>query len=115
MTISRSSSFSVGRVLSLMDQAALWVETVLMTVCLHLTVLQGWWACFAQHHGSTHLQQYQASANSMVVSACVTGVLEQHLQTTAETGKAALVKTAQGLAQAPTQLLQVLQGQGVGA
>lgn len=40
-------------------------------------------------------------------------VLEEHLQTTAETGKAALVKTAQGLVQAPTQLLQVLQGQGM--
>eukprot|EP00878_Enallax_costatus_P003177 GHUV01003377.1.p2 GENE.GHUV01003377.1~~GHUV01003377.1.p2 ORF type:complete len:431 (+),score=84.39 GHUV01003377.1:242-1534(+) len=56
--------------------------------------------------------QYMFDLRDVVVD--VQGVLEEHLQTTAETGKAALVKTAQGLAQAPTQLLQVLQGQGVG-
>jgi hypothetical protein len=38
-------------------------------------------------------------------------VLEEHLQTTAETGKAALVKTAQGIAQTPGQLFQMLGGQ----
>jgi len=39
-------------------------------------------------------------------------VLEEHLQATAETGKAALKKTAQGLVQTPTQLFQMLGGQG---
>jgi hypothetical protein len=37
-----------------------------------------------------------------------TGVLEEHLQTTAETGKAVLKQTAQGLAQTPTQIFQML-------
>jgi hypothetical protein len=38
----------------------------------------------------------------------VTGVLEEHLNTTAETGKAVLKQTAQGLAQTPNQIFQML-------
>lgn len=56
------------------------------------------------------------------VSACInlspppppthTGVLEEHLQTTAETGKAVLKQTAQGLAQTPGQLFNMLGAAG---
>lgn len=48
--------------------------------------------------------------NALVVPACLTGagVLEEHIQTTAETGKAVLKQTAQGLAQTPTQIFQML-------
>jgi len=44
----------------------------------------------------------------LVLRVCCVGVLEEHLQTTAETGKAVLKQTAQGLAQTPTQLFQML-------
>ncbi|KAF8072632.1 hypothetical protein HT031_000292 [Scenedesmus sp. PABB004] len=56
--------------------------------------------------------RYMFDLRDVVVD--VQGVLEEHLQSTAETGKAALVKTAQGLVQTPGTLFQML-GAGGGA
>lgn len=50
--------------------------------------------------------RYMFDLRDVVVD--VQGVLEEHIQTTAETGKAVLKQTAQGLAQTPTQLFQML-------
>lgn len=89
------------------------------------TCLLGWWVAKYFAHRlykdaiSTYIQSCASSSNSgpetpaqsLLCWSLAAGVLEEHLQTTAETGKAALVKTAQGIAQTPGQIYQMLGGQ----